>query len=126
MITNTKKAMPTALESSRMAAATANCAAGPRPRPSIAPSSGALTAWVSGTPTRAGPMMATVSSMAARDAPKPRRAPCTAPTRASAVPPARATTKPPEGTAREARKDTVATCAGPAISASARAVTRLA
>ena len=77
VITNTKNAIPMALDNRRIAAATANCAAGRRPRASMAPSSGALTAWVRGTPNRAGPMMATVSSMAAMDAPKPRRAPCT-------------------------------------------------
>ena len=118
--------MPMAFDTRRIVAATANCAPTPRPLPSIAPSSGALTAWVSGTPKRAGPMIATVSSIAAIEAPKPRRAPCTAPTRASAVPPASATANPAEGTAREARKDTVATWAGPAISASAVVDTRLA
>jgi hypothetical protein len=41
----------------------------PTPRRSRRPSSGALAAWVSGTPKRAGPMIATVSSIAAMLAP---------------------------------------------------------
>ena len=70
-------------------------------------------AWVSGTPKRAGPMMATVSSIAAMLAPKPCRAPRRSATRAIATPPASATQKPPVGAARAARNETTATCAGP-------------
>ena len=64
-----------------------------------------MIAWVSGTPKRAGPMMATVSSIAAMLAPKPCRAPRRSATRASATPPASATQKPPVGAARAARND---------------------
>ena len=72
-----------------------------------------MIAWVSGTPKRAGPMIATVSSIAAMLAPKPCRAPRRSATRATATPPANATQKPPVGAARAARKDATATCAGP-------------
>ena len=72
-----------------------------------------MIACVSGTPKRAGPMMATVSSIAAMLAPKPCRAPRRSATRAIATPPASATQKPPVGAARAARNETTATCAGP-------------
>ena len=72
-----------------------------------------MTAWVSGMPKRAGPMIATVSSIAAMLAPKPSRAPRRSATRASATPPASAIQKPPVGAARAARKETTATWAGP-------------
>ena len=68
-----------------------------------------MSAWVSGTPKRAGPMMATVSSIAAMLAPKPSRAPRRSATRAIATPPANATQKPPVGAARAARNDATAT-----------------
>ena len=73
-------------------------------------------AWVSGTPNRTGPMIATVWSIAATLAPYPHRAPRSWLTRASATPPASATKNPIGGVAREARNDTVATCARPAVS----------
>ena len=81
------------------------------------PSSGAVRAWVSGTPNRAGPMIATVWSIAATLAPYPHRSAAQLrPTRASATPPASATQNPIDGVAREARNETVATCARPAVS----------
>ena len=85
----------------------------PAPRACSRPRIGAVMAWVSGTPKRAGPMMATVSSIAAMLAPKPCRAPRRSATRAIATPPASATQKPPVGAARAARNETTATCAGP-------------
>ena len=78
-------------------------------RASSRPSTGALSAWVKGTPKRAGPMSATVSIRVARLAPKPWRRPRSWATRARAMPPGNATKKPPNGTAREATKETVAT-----------------
>ena len=104
-----KKAVVAVLCSSRTVAQASTCAAVRQPRASRRPSIGALTAWVSGMPKRAGPMMATVSSMAAALAPKPSRAPRWWATRASATPPASAIQKPPEGAARAARKETTAT-----------------
>ena len=85
---------------------------------------GAVMAWVSGTPKRAGPMMATVSSIAATLAPKPCRAPRRSATRARATPPARATQKPPVGAARAARNETTATCVGPEGTGGAAVATR--
>ena len=64
-----KKAVPAELESTRIAAQARNWPSARTPRPSMDPSSGALRAWVNGTPKRAGPMMATVSSVAATLAP---------------------------------------------------------
>jgi hypothetical protein len=113
VITQMKKAVVAALWRSRMAPQARICGNGRHPRASIRPSSGALAAWVSGMPTRAGPMIATVSSIAARLAPKPSRAPRRSATRASATPPASAIQKPPVGAARAARKETTATWAGP-------------
>ena len=104
-----KNAAPAALVSTRSTAQAAICASGRKPRASIAPSIGALTAWVKGTPNRAGPMIATVSSVAAMLAPYPSRAPWRCATRARAVPPASATQKPPVGAARDARNEAVAT-----------------
>ena len=80
-----------------------------QPRASSRPRSGAVTAWVKGMPNRAGPMIATVSSMAATLAPKPACAPRRSATRASATPPASAIQKPPVGAARAARRETTAT-----------------
>jgi hypothetical protein len=69
-------------------------------------------------------MIATVCSIAAMLAPYPQRAPRSCPVRASATPPASATKNPIGGVAREARNDTVATCARPAVpSASCSALT---
>jgi hypothetical protein len=113
VITQMKKAVVAALCSSRIAAQTRICPSGRQRRASIRPSNGALTAWVRGMPIRAGPMMATVSSMAATLAPKPSRGPRRSAARASATPPASAIQKPPVGAARAARKETTATCAGP-------------
>jgi hypothetical protein len=48
-----------------MARHAANSATGPRPRAYIAPSSGALSACVSGALNLSGPMIATVCSIAA-------------------------------------------------------------
>ena len=93
----------------RSVAQISSCGKRLQPRASSRPSSGAVTAWVSGIPKRAGPMMATVSSIAATLAPKPARAPRRSATRASATPPARAIQKPPVGAARAARKETTAT-----------------
>ncbi len=109
-----KNAVVAALCRSRTAAQATSCGQKPTPRSCSRPSSGALSAWVSGTPNLAGPMIATVSSIAAALAPKPGRAPRRSATRASATPPASAIQKPPLGAARAARKDTTATCAGPA------------
>ena len=81
-----------------------------------------MSAWVSGTPKRAGPMIATVSSIAAALAPKPSLGPSRSATRASATPPASAIQKPPVGAARAARKDTTPTWAGPAVSGGAEPV----
>jgi len=78
-------------------------------RDSIRPRTGALRAWVKGTPKRAGPMRAIVSMSVAKLAPKPWRSPRRWATRARATPPGRATKKPPKGTAREATNETVAT-----------------
>ena len=95
--------------------------AAPRPRASMTPSNGALSACVRGTAKRIGPMIATVCSMAAIDAPYPMRGPRRWPARASATPPASATQNPTEGAARAARNDAVATCASPPVSRSAAA-----
>ena len=78
----------------------------PTPRACSRPRIGAVSACVSGTPKRAGPMIATVSSIAAALAPKPSRAPRRSATRARATPPASAIQKPPVGAARAARKET--------------------
>jgi hypothetical protein len=112
--TQMKNAVVAALCSRRKAPQASIWSAGPTERASRRPSMGAVTAWVNGTPKRAGPMIATVSSIAARLAPKPWRAPSRWATRASAAPPARAIQKPPVGAARDARNETVATWAGPA------------
>ena len=114
MITQMKKAVVMPLWRMRNSVQTATCGAGRQPRASRRPSSGAVIACVSGMPKRAGPMIATVSSIAAMLAPKPGRAPRRWATRASATPPASAIQKPPLGAARAARNDTTATCAGPA------------
>ena len=74
---------------------------------------GALIAWVSGTPRRAGPMMATVSSIAAALAPKPSRAPRRSATRARRDPAGERDPEAPVGAARAARNETTATWAGP-------------
>jgi hypothetical protein len=66
-------------------------------------------AYVSGALSRAGPMTATVCSMAAALAPYPARKPATAAARARATPPESATQNCADGVAREARNDTVAT-----------------
>src|SRR5215211_490524 len=109
-----KNAVVSVLWARRIAAQARNWARNRTERASKRPSTGALSAWVSGTPKRAGPMMATVSSIAATLAPKPSRSPRRSATRARAVPPASAIQNPPVGATREARKETVATCAGPA------------
>ena len=116
-----KKAVVAVLWSSRMAAQARICTTGATARASRRPSSGAVVAWVSGTPKRAGPMIATVSSIAAMLVPKPSRAPAPRATRASATPPARAIQKPPLGAARAARNETTATWAGPAAAAGSAA-----
>src|ERR671923_42182 len=109
-----KNAVVAALCSSRRLPQARICTGVTTPRASRRPRRGAVTAWVSGTPTGAGPMIATVSSIAAALAPKPSRAPRRSATRASATPPASAIQNPPVGAARAARNDTTATCAGPA------------
>jgi hypothetical protein len=114
-----KNAVVAALCSRRTAAQARSCGQNPTPRACSRPRIGALSACVSGTPNRAGPMIATVSSIAAALAPKPSRAPRRSATRARATPPARAIQKPPLGAARAARKDTTPTCAGPAASGGA-------
>ncbi len=108
-MTQMKNAVVAVLWSTRMAAQARICGRRRQPRASRRPSIGAVAAWVSGMPRRAGPMMATVSSIAAMLAPKPRRAPRRSATRAIATPPARAIQKPPAGAARAARKETTAT-----------------
>ena len=113
MITQMKKAVVAALWSRRTVAQASSWGQKPTPRAWRRPRIGALIAWVSGTPMRAGPMMATVSSIAAALAPKPSRAPRRSATRASATPPASAIQKPPVGAARAARNETTATWAGP-------------
>ena len=117
-----KKAVVAALCRRRTAAQAASCGQNPTPRACSRPRTGALSAWVSGTPKRAGPMIATVSSIAAALAPKPSRAPRRSATRASATPPARAIQKPPVGAARAARKETTPTWAGPTASSGAAAL----
>jgi hypothetical protein len=102
-----------ALWSSLTVAQASSCGQKPTSRAWSRPRIGALTACVSGTPTRAGPMIATVSSIAAALAPNPSRAPSRSATRASATPPASAIQKPPVGAARAARNETTATWAGP-------------
>src|SRR3954447_3060304 len=109
-----KNAVVAMLCTSRSRPQTRICHSPRTPRASSRPRSGAVAAWVSGIPNRAGPMIATVSSIAATLAPKPCRAPRRSATRASATPPARAIQNPPAGLAREARNETVATWAGPA------------
>ena len=89
------------------------CRATDAPRASSRPRRGALSACVRGTPKRAGPMIATVWSIAAIAAPYPVRRPRCCPDRASATPPASATQKPADGAAREARNEAVATWARP-------------
>ena len=113
MITQMKNAVVAVLWTSRTAAQASICASGRQPRASSRPSSGAVSACVSGIPSRAGPMIATVSSIAAALAPKPSRAPRRSATRATATPPASAIQKPPAGAARAARNETTATWAGP-------------
>ena len=113
MITQMKKAVVAVLCTSRIAAQASTCEGAAQPRASRRPSIGAVAAWVSGMPIRAGPMIATVSSIAAALAPKPSRAPRRSATRASATPPARASQNPPVGAARAARKETTATWACP-------------
>src|SRR4051812_13983854 len=115
-----KKAVVAVLCTSLIAPHTRVWKSGLTPRASSRPMIGAVTAWVSGTPNCAGPMIATVSSMAATLAPNPWRSPRRSATRANATPPARPIQKPPVGVTREARKDTVATCAGPAGGGSTR------
>ena len=85
----------------RIAIAASAWAVVPRPRASIHPRTGAETAWVSGIPTRAGPMIATVWSIAAALVPAPTRKPPRSDARAIATPPASATANPPDG--RDAR-----------------------
>jgi hypothetical protein len=109
-----KNAVVAALWSRRTAAQASNCSEKPTRRASSRPSIGALSACVSGIPIRAGPMIATVSSIAAALAPNPERAPRRSATRARATPPASAIQKPPVGAARAARNETTATWAGPA------------
>ena len=108
-----KNAVVAVLWIRRIAAQVRICGSVGQPRASRRPSSGAVAAWVSGIPSRAGPIIATVSSIAAALAPKPSLAPRRSATRASATPPARAIQKPPVGAARAARKETTATWAGP-------------
>ena len=112
--TQMKNAVADALWSRRTAAHASSWDITPDPRASSRPSSGAVIACVSGIPKRAGPMIATVSSIAATLAPNPGRAPRRWATWAMAVPPASAIQKPPVGAAREARNETTATWAGPA------------
>ena len=112
-MTQMKNAVVAVLCSRRMAAQARICGRTATPRASRRPSIGAVAACVSGIPMRAGPMIATVSSIAATLAPKPSRAPRRSAARASATPPAKAIQKPPVGAARAARKETTATCAGP-------------
>src|SRR5918992_49526 len=57
-----KKAVVAVLWNSRTTPQTSICGARPTPRASRRPSSGALIACVNGTPNRAGPMIATLSS----------------------------------------------------------------
>ena len=104
-----KNAVVAVLCSSRTAPQASTWSQAATPRASRRPSIGALTACVSGMPTRAGPMIATVSSIAAMLAPNPSRAPRRSATRASATPPASAIQKPPVGAARAARNETTAT-----------------
>ena len=108
-----KNAVVAVLWISRIAPQARICGSGRQPRASRRPSMGAVAAWVNGMPIRAGPMMATVSSIAAMLAPNPSRAPRRSAVRASATPPASAIQKPPTGAARAARNDTTATWAGP-------------
>ena len=105
-ITNAKLA---AFCSRRIVPQTNICHATVAPRACSTPSSGAVSACVSGTVIRAGPISATVCSIAARLAPYPQRNPRRAPARAIAAPPASATQNPIDGIARDARNDTVAT-----------------
>src|SRR5829696_3233612 len=119
-----KNAVVAALCRRRTAAQARNWGQKPIPRACIRPSSGALSACVRGTPNLAGPMIATVSSIAAALAPKPSRAPRRSAARARATPPASAIQKPPLGAARAARNETTATCAGPAASGGATAIAR--
>jgi hypothetical protein len=117
-----KKAVVAVLWSSRTAAQAPSWGQKPAPRAFSRPRIGALSACVSGTPKRAGPMIATVSSIAAPLAPKPSRAPRRSATRASATPPASAIQKPPVGAALAARNETTPTCAGPTASLGAERV----
>ncbi len=68
-MTKMKKTAPRPFWNSRMATQTRSCHTGAAERPSMRPSTGALSAWVKGTPNRAGPMSATVSISVARLAP---------------------------------------------------------
>ena len=70
-----KNAVASELFTSRMTAHASHWRSGATARASKRPSTGAVMAWVSGTPKRAGPMIATLSSIAARLAPKPWRSP---------------------------------------------------
>ena len=54
-----KNTVPSRFWTVRIAAQARIWTSAPRPRRSILPSSGALIAWVSGTPNRAGPIIAT-------------------------------------------------------------------
>ena len=91
-------------------------------RASSRPSSGAVSACVSGTPKRAGPMIGDRLEHGgdARSVARARAA--LSPARASATPPASAIQKPAEGAAREARNDAVATWASPDGGAGVRLV----
>ena len=64
-----KKAVASELFRSRMTAQHSHWSTGATERDSKRPSSGAVIAWVNGTPKRAGPMIATLSRVAATLAP---------------------------------------------------------
>ena len=64
-----KKAVARELLRSRTTAHQSHCRNGATERDSKRPSTGAVIAWVNGTPKRAGPMIATLSSVAATLAP---------------------------------------------------------